>query len=310
MSGKLRMYKDKLEGYKKFYSIISTIKRVALSKYQTGVARTKTRDYTLRYSKKAFDVVYAGKEELELCQEGTTTYIPVGTNRGSCGPLNSANYKYLNPIVEANGGSVRIVPIGKKAHDSVPKLFADQYRVSCLNDDKQAKSFVWANFVLETADVEKSDRIQVVFNRFVSAGQQVQSVYNLPSFEKFVVALSTLSDQGTEPTEGINNYRFANAVLDMNEEDVKDFYSFHRGLVVLNAVSENELSEHAARIIAVEGQLTNIAQLRDAAQMLFNKTRQGAITTALIEILSAMTAMADATKGSGITKNEFWATSA
>ena len=56
----------------------------------------------------------------------------------------------------------------------------------------------------------------------------------------------------------------------------------------------------------MEGQLTNIGQLRDATQMLYNKTRQAAITTALIEILSAMTAMADAQKGSGITKEKFW----
>eukprot|EP00755_Sulcionema_specki_P028345 Sspe_Gene.1839::Locus_613_Transcript_1_1_Confidence_1.000_Length_1055::g.1839::m.1839 len=116
--------------------------------------------------------------------------------------------------------------------------------------------------------------------------------------------------QAPEPTEAstLNNYRFANALLDKDETDVKDFYEFHRSLALLNAAAENELSEHAARIIAVEGQLTNIAQLRDAAMMIFNKTRQGAITTALIEILSAMTAMGDAAKGSGIKKTRFWET--
>lgn len=307
MSGKLKFYSEKLEGYKKFYQIVSTIKRVALSKYQAGVARTKTRDYTLRYSKKAFDHVFAGKEESELCQNFSTTYVTVGTNRGNCGPLNSANYKYLNGVVEESAAKPwTVVPIGKKGHDSVPKLFPDNYKVSCINDDKQAKSLVWANYVLEHVDADsEADRTQVVFNRFVSAGVQAQKVFNLPSWTKFTEAVAAASE--VEPSEN-SNYRFFNAILDMEEDDVKDFFHFHRALVMLNAVSENELSEHAARIIAVEGQLTNIATLRDEAQMLFNKTRQGAITTALIEILSAMTAMADSQKGSGIVKNNFWET--
>eukprot|EP01060_Flectonema_neradi_P031451 TRINITY_DN4775_c3_g1_i1.p1 TRINITY_DN4775_c3_g1~~TRINITY_DN4775_c3_g1_i1.p1 ORF type:complete len:307 (+),score=77.22 TRINITY_DN4775_c3_g1_i1:55-975(+) len=305
MSGKLNFYKSKLDGYKKFYQIVSTIKRIALSKYQFGIARVNTRDYTLRYSKKAFDPVFGGKEEEELCGN-STTFIPVGTNRGNCGPLNSANYRYLGAIIDQTGGKgVSIVNIGKKGLDAIPKLMPEHYQHSLINPDKQAKSFVWANFVSENAATVESDRTQIIFNRFVSAGSQVHAVYNIPSFEKFTASLLEASEN--EPAEN-SNYRMANALLDLEENDVRDFYEFHKSLVILNAVSENELSEHAARIIAVEGQLTNIAQLRDSTQMLFNKTRQGAITTALIEILSAMTAMADSQAGSGITKDEFWLT--
>eukprot|EP01059_Diplonema_ambulator_P027317 TRINITY_DN4525_c0_g1_i1.p2 TRINITY_DN4525_c0_g1~~TRINITY_DN4525_c0_g1_i1.p2 ORF type:complete len:309 (+),score=108.64 TRINITY_DN4525_c0_g1_i1:51-977(+) len=307
MSGKLKFYGEKLNGYKKFYQIVSTIKRVALSKYQAGVARTKTRDYTLRYSKKAFDHVFIGKEESELITAHPTTYVVIGTNRGNCGPLNSANYRYLNGVVDEDGAKEwDVVTIGKKAHDSVPKLFPEHYKVSTINDDKQAKSLVWANFVMEHVDKDsETERIQIIFNRFMSAGLQMHKVFNVPSWEKFISAVAAASE--TEPAEN-SNYRLFNAILDMEEDDVKDFYDFHRSLVMLNAVSENELSEHAARILAVEGQLTNIATLRDEAQMLYNKTRQGAITTALIEILSAMTAMADSQKGSGILKNKFWET--
>eukprot|EP01064_Diplonema_japonicum_P028630 TRINITY_DN442_c2_g1_i1.p2 TRINITY_DN442_c2_g1~~TRINITY_DN442_c2_g1_i1.p2 ORF type:complete len:308 (+),score=100.89 TRINITY_DN442_c2_g1_i1:63-986(+) len=306
MSGKLKFYSEKLAGYKKFYQIVSTIKRVALSKYQAGVARTKTRDYTLRYSKKAFDHVYEGKEEADLCRQFSTTYVPIGTNRGNCGPLNSANYKYLNTIRDEDPKAIDILPIGKKGHDSIPKIFPEYYKMSCINDDKQAKSLVWANYVMEYVEMDSDkERLQIIYNRYVSAGVQTLKSMNLPSFDAFCEAVAAASEN--EPAEG-SNYRFFNAILDMEEDDVKDFFNFHRTLCMLYCVSENELSEHAARIIAVEGQLTNIAQLRDESQMLFNKTRQGAITTALIEILSAMTAMADAQKGSGIVKDNFWET--
>jgi len=307
MSGKLKFYKEKLEGYRKFYQIVNTIKKIALSKFQVGIARTKTRDYTLRYSKKAFDSTFSAMDEDALAKNFQSLYLSVGTNRGNCGPLNSANYRYLAKAFEVEGSNASLVVIGKKPHDACPRLFPDQYKVTCLNDDKFSKSIVWANYLSEHLDVYEHERLQIVFNRFNSAASQFHSVYNLPSWDKFVENLGASAE--TEPAEN-SNYRFANAILDMDEEDVKDFYSFHRSLVILNAVSENELSEHAARIVAVEGQLTNIAELRDEAQMLFNKTRQGAITSALIEILSAMTAMADAQKGSGIKKSEFWVTSA
>lgn len=48
------------------------------------------------------------------------------------------------------------------------------------------------------------------------------------------------------------------ALGELEENALEDFYNFHSCLAVLNAVSENELSEYAARIIAVENQLGNI----------------------------------------------------
>ena len=163
MSGKLKFYSEKLAGYKKFYSIVGTIKKIALSKYQVGVMRTKTRDYTLRYSKKAFGNSFGEKDETELCQLATL-YVTCGTNRGNCGPINSAKYRYIKQILESEDPkNVKILPIGKKGNDSVSRLFPDLYTYSLLNDDKYSKSIVWANYVSENLDAafEGHDRIQV-----------------------------------------------------------------------------------------------------------------------------------------------------
>ena len=48
------------------------------------------------------------------------------------------------------------------------------------------------------------------------------------------------------------------ALGEKEEGAVEDFYDFHTALTILNAACENELSEYAARIIAVENQLSNI----------------------------------------------------
>ncbi len=82
-------------------------------------------------------------------------------------------------------------------------------------------------------------------------------------------------------------------------------YDFHATLNVLNAVCENELSEQAARMVAVEGQLTNIMQLQQKTNSLYNKTRQSSITASLIEILSAMSSL-EGNAAKGVKREKFW----
>jgi len=311
MAGKLKFYKEKIEGYKKFYGIVATIKKVALSKYRALQVRTKTRDYTQRYTKKVFDIGEDLEEEEQIKNLNKLMYICIGTNRGNCGPTNSNQYKYLGGIAEAAEKKATFLTVGKKPGDAVAKLYPDQYAgISLLNDDKQMKHFAWSNYVLENLDNVSTDydRLQIIFHRFISAGQQRQTRYNLPAWDSWLTQINEIGNSPEPAADSgkLNNYRLANAILDKEEDEVRDFFEFHRAIAFLNAHCENELSEAAARIVAVEGQLTNIQELLTKSTMIYNKTRQAAITTALIEILSAMTAMADGQKGSGIQKNRFW----
>lgn len=301
MSGRLRVYKEKLEGYKKFYSLVKTIKMVTLAKYQQTVVRTKTRDVALRYTEKCFEAAF---DEPTVIKNATKplVYVVVGTNRGSCGSLNSNANKYIEEVVNKN---TKLIAIGKKSNDSLVRLFPNNFEWGLINDMKQPMHFGYASFVFENAFmVPETERVQVVFNRYISAGVQRQAVFNLPPFEKFI---ENMNEQGC--TDDKDKVSFSNAVLDLDENTQKDFYEFHGTLATLNAVAENELSEYAARIAAVEGQLTNIAQLQNMTLQLYNKTRQGSITASLIEIISAMNAM-EGNAAKGVTKTKFWDASA
>jgi F-type H+-transporting ATPase subunit gamma len=311
MAGKLKMYKEKIEGYKKFYGIVSTIKKVALSKYRFMQARVKTRDYTQRYTKKVFDIGDDLEEDEAIKSLNKLMYVCIGTNRGNCGPTNSNQYKYLGAVAEAAEKKATFFVIGKKPGGAIAKLYPEQFTgLTLLNDDKHMKHFGWTTFVLEHLDhvATDYDRLQILFHRFVSAGSQKQTRYNIPSWDGWLGQINEIANSAEPAADSgkLNNYRLANAILDKEESEVKDFYDFHRAIAFLNAHSENELSEAAARIVAVEGQLTNIQELLVKTTLLYNKTRQAAITSALIEILSAMTAMADSQKGSGVQKNRFW----
>ena len=303
MSGKLRIYKEKLEGYKKFYQIVKTIKMVTLAKYRQTVVRAKTRDMAMRYTEKCFKVADYNEDALlaAATPKKVQLFIPISTNRGSCGALNSNTNKYIESVIESGKG-VKLMPIGKKGNDSLSKLFPNEYDRGIVHDMKVPLSFSFGSYVYENAlQIPEVERMEIVYSRFLSAGVQRQAVISIPNFEKFMENISTAA---TSEKDKENN-SFANALLSHEEETVRDFYDFHAANAITHALLENELSEYAARVVAVEGQLTNIQSLQQKTLYLYNKTRQGSITAALIEILSALGAM-EGNAAKGVQKKNFW----
>lgn len=299
MSGKLRFYKDKLDGYKRFYQIVKTIKMVTLAKFRQTLPRAKSRDLGVRYTEKCFKIADYNEEALLAAATKTQLFVPITTNRGSCGALNSNTFKYIEGVLSKH---TKVLAVGKKGNDSLSKLFPNEFTMAVINEMKFPLSFAFASYVYENAQtIPDVDRMQVVYSRFVSAGMQRQAVINIPSYEKWIENLTTSAT--TEKDKA--NYGFANAVMSLEEEDMRDFYDFHATMAFTHAILENELSEYAARIVAVEGQLTNIGSLQNRTLYLYNKTRQGSITASLIEILSALSAM-EGNAAKGVKRTDFW----
>lgn len=295
MSGKLRLYKEKLEGYNKFYSIVKTIKMVTMAKFRQSQVRTRTRDYTLRYTEKAFS-----KPDHAPDANAKSLIIPVMTNRGSCGALNSNVVRTIDALLTSK---TSLMPLGKKGYDSLSKLYPQAFAVAIINDMKEQMHFGYATYVWENANAVAPDaeHFDIVFHRCVSAGSQRQAYYNIPSFEKWKEDLVDAASTENQKTR----YLFANSLLNEEDELVRDFYDFHASLALLNAVGENELSEQAARLVAVEGQLSNISSLQQKTSSLYNKTRQSSITSSLIEIISAMTSL-ESNSAKGVQRGNFW----
>lgn len=301
--GTIRFWREKLEGYKKYHQIVKTIKMVTLAKYRQTVVRTRIRDQTLRYTRKVLDARTVPDQEV-VDQSEVLLYVPITTNRGSCGPLNTNMVRYLQ---EVENPKMTIISVGKKALDSLTKVFPDVYRRTIINDMKQAMSFQFAAYVMDHMNTVKWDRAQIIYNRYHGAASQKLAVYNIPKFEDWKVKIEEDSaGDGKIEEEGLlQNLAMKTALGELEETTIEDFYDFHTCLAVLNATSENELSEYAARIVAVENQLGNITELMQVAGYTYNKTRKELITAELLEIIGAMTAMT-AGKKDVLKKAQFW----
>jgi len=302
--GTIRFWREKLAGYKKYHQIVKTIKMVTLAKYRQCVVRTKIRDETLRYTRKVLDGPTVSEEDA-IANSENLLYVPFTTNRGSCGAMNSNVVRYLT---EVESPKMNIISIGKKGLDTLAKLFPDSFDRSIMNDMKQAMSFQFAAYVVDHMKTVEWDRAQIIFHRYHGAATQKLAVFNIPTYEDWRAQIEEDSaGEGSLAEDGLLQSLPMKTALGEKEEGVlEDFYDFHISLAVLNATCENELSEYAARIIAVENQLGNITGLMQLADYTYNKTRKELITAELLEIIGTMTAMNAGKKG-GLTKDQFWA---
>lgn len=288
--GTLRIYRDKLASGKKFLQIVRTVRMVTLAKYRQTVVRVKTRDETLRFTRKIFDTHdEISEEDAVKAVQGRILYIPVTSNRGSCGSLNTNMARYLEEVANPK---MDLLVIGKKGNDSYSKIFTEYFRRSIINDMKQAISFGYASYVVEHAKTFQWDRLQIIYNRYHSASTQRLASITVPRFEDWKEQTRAESAASAPTTEGrLNNHSLKGAITYLDDEEKQDLYDFNLAVAVMNATSENELSEYAARIIAVENQLANITELLAKTEYYYNKTRKEGITAELLEIIGTMTAM-------------------
>lgn len=302
--GTIRVYREKLEGFRKFYQIVKTVKTVTLAKFRLAGARVPTRDQTLLIARKAFDQdVSEDMEKARASPDFKQSYICLSTNRGSCGSLNNIQYRFLQGEVEEKP-QAKVLCVGKKADQSLSRLIPDNYNIAVINDMKQPMSFAYGSFLFETAQaMGQYDQLDILYNRFHSASAQRLAVFSLPSFDNWwgrVTSTVAETDDG-----GINNYAFFNGLMECSEEDGRDFYDFYATLACTNAAAENELSEYAARIVAVENQLQNLESLAEEYNHKYNKLRKESITAELLEIIGTMVAMEGGNKKT-LAKSRFW----
>eukprot|EP01006_Ploeotia_vitrea_P066989 TRINITY_DN96178_c0_g1_i1.p1 TRINITY_DN96178_c0_g1~~TRINITY_DN96178_c0_g1_i1.p1 ORF type:complete len:308 (-),score=42.40 TRINITY_DN96178_c0_g1_i1:116-994(-) len=288
--GKLRFFKEKVEGYKKFHQIVKTMKMVTLARYRQTLPRINFRDATLAFCGQTFQT----EQDDNATPEGKILLVPITSNRGSCGPLNVNAIRY----VREHPGDTEIFAVGKKGNDTLVRVEPEKFNKGVLNTMKAAQSFMYAAYLIDHIKTYEWNTMKLVYNRYISAGSQQLATYEFPLFSVW-----------KQQAAGSQN-QLSLALMELDEGTLQAYYDFTMALAVLNACCENELSEYAARIVAVENQLTNITTLWQETEYLYNKTRKENITAELLEIIGAMTAMQGNEAESALSKPNFWEESA
>jgi F-type H+-transporting ATPase subunit gamma len=206
------------------------------------------------------------------------------SERGLCGGFNSSIVRlaraHTNGLV-AKGKAVQILTVGKKGREQLRRdLGSSLVGHVDLSEVKQvgyvnARSI--ADDVLRRFNAGEFDVCTIFFNRFQSVMTQVPTARRLIPAE--------LGDNaGSAPG---NMYEY--------EPDETAILAelLPRGVAtnILTALLENGASEQGARMSAMDNATRNAGEMIDKLTIVYNRSRQAAITKELIEIISGAEAL-------------------
>ena len=205
--------------------------------------------------------------------------IPMASNSGLCGAFNSnlskATFKRINEW-KARGADLQLLPIGKKIYhelkkDNQPSItdYVTLMEKVEKGDPFEAVSQLTAH-VLQLYQKGDIDTVEFVFHHFKSMGSQVVTVKELVLAPPKVGKVEADNPFLTEPSA---------------EELIHALHPRLLNAEVYGTLLDSFTSEHAARMLAMQTADDNANDLLKELTLLYNKTRQQAITNELIDIM-------------------------
>lgn len=214
---------------------------------------------------------------LEKREVKTTAYLLISSDTGLAGPYNTNVFKHFEQLVSDNKDYV-VWTIGRKAYayakskkhpliNQTPTLIRDD--VMYVDIVGIAKQFVQAYLKGEV------DKLVIVYNHFVnSLSIEVKDTVLLPLEE----GLPECKDE---------EYLFEGGI----ENIVEEIMPMYVQAIVYGIILDAKISEHSSRMNSMKSATDNANEVIDKLQILYNRARQSAITTELIDIIAGANAV-------------------
>lgn len=222
-------------------------------------------------------LVGTGKEQTHLL-------LPVTADRGLAGAFNTNIGRLTRNIarrLEAEGRTVRIMPIGRKGRDYLKRELASRIGEDVSFAGRKHIGYADAEAIAAkvAAKVEAGevDVVTIIYNRFVSVISQ------LPTETRLVPA--PVPESTPVPQGGIIE-------VEPEEEDVlAKLLPQNLAVQIFRALLESAAGEHGARMAAMDNATRNAGDMIKRLTLNYNRARQANITKELIEIISGAEAV-------------------
>ncbi|HIG73712.1 MAG TPA: ATP synthase F1 subunit gamma [Bacteroidetes bacterium] len=235
---------------------------------------------------------------------GGVLLIVVTSDRGLAGAFNSNLLKVVEArIAEAYADlpkeNLHVLAVGRKGHEYFANRGYDlvgDFR-GAFNDLRFPIAGEVMDIAIEGFQEGRWDLVEVVYNEFkntISQNRVAEQLLPIPSETFFTPVMEDAEDVATETADADEvEYIFepsAEVLLErLVPEDVQ--YQLWRAMLESNA------SEQGARMVAMENATTNAGELLKDLRLTYNRARQAAITTEIIEISSGAEALRQAQGG-------------
>lgn len=224
---------------------------------------------------------YSAREEVN-----NVLLVPVTSNRGLCGGFNSQIIKATNQLLanEYAHVNVEVFSIGKKVAEIMAKT------------DKVANN----EYVADNANHVFDD---LTYETVEAVAQNIMNAYADGVYDKVVLVYNTFRNAASQDVvveqflpvvtpEGADSSNAVDYIFEPNKADILEvIVPKSLKTQLFKATLDSFAGEQGARMTAMHKATDNASELLKDLKLSYNKARQAAITTEILEIVSGAEAM-------------------
>ncbi|MDI1244599.1 MAG: F0F1 ATP synthase subunit gamma [Rhodoferax sp.] len=218
--------------------------------------------------------------------------IVVTTDKGLCGGLNTNVLRAVTHKlrdVQNNGMTTQAVAIGNKGLGFLNRIGAKVVaHVTQLGDRPHLDRLIGPVKVLLDAYAKgEVNAVYLSYTRFINTMKQEVVLEQLLPLSAVQMQAEALASEATTGEKHGWDYIYEPDPQTVIDELLVRYVE----ALVFQAVAENMASEHAARMVAMKAATDNAGNVIGELKLVYNKTRQAAITKELSEIVSGAAAI-------------------
>ena len=283
----LKDIRDQIKSVKSIQKVTKAMKMVAAAKMRRAQENMdQARPYTSKLNNMLNSLIPEIDRnmlpELESREKiDHKLFVVITADRGMAGAFNSNVIRKAEKAIDKFGkDKSSLICIGKKSFGhfkmrnyNIIENYIDFWSALSFQDAIDIGESIISHFVNG-----KVDEVQVVYNEFINIGKQEVQL------EKFLPLTYAVQDESPS--------RYIDRIFEPSKEHVvKVMVPKYLNTQVWQYLLESFASEQAARMLAMENATSNARDMIKDLTLKFNKARQSAITTEMLEIVSGAEAL-------------------
>ncbi len=297
----LKELRIRISSVKSTQKITKAMQMVASSKLRRAQESAEAaRPYAMRMESmlRAIAISVAGNDNAPRMLAGsgasdTHLLLVTTSDRGLCGGFNSSIVRAVKQRIVAlqeAGKTVKLLCLGRKGRDQLKRDYEELIIDTVEDLDKGGLDYDDAAAIsarlAKMFDAGEFDVCTNLYNHFKSVISQVVTIQQLIPYN---VEGGAGGDASGEANRGQ-----ASAVYEFEpdeEEILAQLLPRNLAVQIYRALLESSASEQAARMTAMDNATRNAGDMIDTLSLLYNRSRQAAITTELTEIVTGAEAL-------------------
>ena len=287
----LREVRSRISGVQKTRKITRAMKMVAASKLRRAQSRiVAARPYARKMKELLGDLAQMaeiqGADLIAPREVKNLALVVVTSDRGFCGAFNANLIRAAQGHIAAQpaGVSVRLICVGKKGVDYFGKRGYSLIgrHVGVFGNLVFSWAQTFSGEIIARYRAGEFDRVDIIYNEFKSISQQrivIEQFLPVPPLPSAPVVR-------TRPVYFIYEPDRIGILLSLLPR--------HLNFQIWRILLESSTAEEGARMAAMENATENAREMIATLQLQYNKARQAAITTELLEVVSGAEALRSA----------------